>query len=287
MRTKVVPVSDISVGVRHRKDMGDLQRLADSIDAEGLLQPVGLTLDNELVFGERRLRAIRDILGWDRIPCAMVNVTSIAAGEYAENEIRKNFTTSERVAIAKAVEEKAPERRGKPAKGPKAANGKKPENFPELHKGEETRQAAAKAAGFGNETTYRQAKKAVEKGSPELVKAMDEGAIKPSVAAKLADLPKREQKKAIAGGKVAIKQAVSPPPPPKPTYPLSLGFTKTLADIVALLNLVREDHKTMPAMFKDKRWDPGATEYVVQMVHSLQQTFTAMDKEIRSAKVVR
>ena len=28
-----------------------------------------------------------------------VNVTSIAAGEYAENQIRKDFTTSERVAI--------------------------------------------------------------------------------------------------------------------------------------------------------------------------------------------
>ena len=32
----------------------------------------------------------------------VVDVSSILAGEYAENEVRKDFTPSERVAIAKA-----------------------------------------------------------------------------------------------------------------------------------------------------------------------------------------
>lgn len=51
-------VTDIKVGRRHRKDMGDLKSLAQSIKEEGLLQPVGVTSDMKLVFGERRLRAV-------------------------------------------------------------------------------------------------------------------------------------------------------------------------------------------------------------------------------------
>ena len=42
--------------------MGDLEGLARSIEEVGLLQPIGITEDGELVFGERRLLAVRDIL---------------------------------------------------------------------------------------------------------------------------------------------------------------------------------------------------------------------------------
>ena len=41
-----------------------------------------------------------------------IHLPSIVQGEYAENELRKDFTTSERVAIAKAVEEEIGDRRG-------------------------------------------------------------------------------------------------------------------------------------------------------------------------------
>ncbi|MCP4600497.1 MAG: ParB N-terminal domain-containing protein, partial [Proteobacteria bacterium] len=58
-----LPISAISIGPRHRKDMGDLVKLACSIGTCGLLQPVGITKDNELVFGHRRLLACKDILG--------------------------------------------------------------------------------------------------------------------------------------------------------------------------------------------------------------------------------
>ena len=59
---KELKITDIKVGGRHRKEMGDLTSLADSIRQEGLLQPIGVTEKLELVFGERRLRATRDIL---------------------------------------------------------------------------------------------------------------------------------------------------------------------------------------------------------------------------------
>lgn len=78
------------------------------------------------------------------------------------------------MAIAKAVELELGERRGRPSK-------ENTENFPELNsdKGKETRQIAAEKAGFGNETTYRQAKKVVETGTLVLVNALDENRINP------------------------------------------------------------------------------------------------------------
>ena len=53
-----VKISEIKIGDRFRRDMGDLEGLAVSIATEGLLQPIGITEDNLLVFGERRLLAV-------------------------------------------------------------------------------------------------------------------------------------------------------------------------------------------------------------------------------------
>ncbi len=97
-----------------------------------------------------------------------MDVTSIVAGEFAENEVRKDFTVSERVAIAGAIEAEIGERRGRPSE-------ENPQHVAELN-GQETRDVAAEKAGFGNHETYRQAKSVVERGSPELVGAMDSGA---------------------------------------------------------------------------------------------------------------
>jgi ParB-like nuclease domain len=69
--------------------MGDLQPLADSIARQGLLQPVGITADRQLVFGARRVAACRDILGRTEIAVRIVDVTSIVEGEHDENQLRK------------------------------------------------------------------------------------------------------------------------------------------------------------------------------------------------------
>ena len=71
---KDIKIADIKVGNRHRKDMGSLTSLADSIRQEGLLQPIGVTNRLELVFGERRLRAVRDILKQKTILVRIVDV---------------------------------------------------------------------------------------------------------------------------------------------------------------------------------------------------------------------
>jgi len=146
-----IPIADVIIGDRHRKDLGDLEELAASTRAQGLLQPIGIgeilksipeargartdlqpgdgdgpklsstdaatavfeTIDgryaaghaaNLLVFGERRLRAVRDVLGYAEIHARIVNVTGILAGELAENNLRKGFSVSERVAILDTIE---------------------------------------------------------------------------------------------------------------------------------------------------------------------------------------
>ena len=73
----LLPIASIDIGERYRHDMGDLAALAASIEAVGLLHPIvvmGRDGGNRwlLVAGERRLRACRDILRWERIHVRIV-----------------------------------------------------------------------------------------------------------------------------------------------------------------------------------------------------------------------
>ena len=192
---------DIKVGNRHRKDMGDLTSLADSIRQEGLLQPIGVTDKLELVFGERRIRATRDILKKKTILARIVDVTSIIAGEYAENEVRKDFTPSERVAIAKAIERQVGNRQGQ------RTDKQRVQKIAQVDPGKRTRETAAEKAGFGNHETYRQAAKVVENGTPKLIQAMDEGRVSISAASILADADADEQEAVLELDEKAILQA--------------------------------------------------------------------------------
>ena len=199
----------VHVGERHRKDLGEIEVLAASIATEGLLQPIGITEENVLVFGERRLRAFQDVLRRETIPARVVHVRGITAGEYAENEIRKDFTESERVAIANAMEDALGNRQGQRTdiQGPCAppdeevgdhsAAGLR-ENFPEVQPGARTAEIAARMAGFGNRKTYEQAKKVVEQAVEEIVAQMDSGHLAISTAALIAsEHPERQRE--IAG----------------------------------------------------------------------------------------
>lgn len=189
---KMVPVSQIIVKDRYRADMGDLESLAASIRTQGLLQPIGLTERNELVFGERRLRACRDILGWSELPARIVNVTSIIEAERDENEVRKDFTPSERVAIAEAVKAELGNRQGQ------RTDKGLVQNVAQVQPGTKTRQITAKKAGFGNAETYRQAKAVTETGVPELVEKMDAGEVSISAAAVIAKQPAEKQVEIIS-----------------------------------------------------------------------------------------
>ena len=196
-----IRINDITIGERVRKDFGNLEPLAESIRELGLLQPIGVTAENLLVFGERRLRAVRDYLDWETIPARVVNIEAIILGEYAENELRKDFTVSERVAIGKQIEALLAGRRGSNQYRLKEL----PQNFGEALLGKETADVAAEKAGFGNPETYRQAKRVVEEGSDALIEAVDDG-LAVSTAEPLLKLTAAQIDKLRAEGIPALKR---------------------------------------------------------------------------------
>lgn len=182
-----MPCDQIRLGDRHRKDLGDLEVLASSISSVGLLHPPVVSKDGLLVCGERRFRAMRDILGWKTIPVIELEVSSIVEGEYAENEIRKDFTPSERVAIGKAIEAEIGSRQG--LRTDQGLVG----NCAQVASGVKTREIAAAKAGFDSPRTYERAKKVVEKAVDEVLGQMDSGDLSISAAAVIAEQPPERQ----------------------------------------------------------------------------------------------
>jgi ParB/RepB/Spo0J family partition protein len=102
--TETRHISDIKVGPRFRKDLGDLDMLAKSIQETGLLHPVVINQNNELIAGARRLEACKFLLGWTEIPVTIINLDDIVKGELHENTVRMDFKFSERIAILQEIE---------------------------------------------------------------------------------------------------------------------------------------------------------------------------------------
>jgi hypothetical protein len=96
-------IEDIIIGDRFRKDLGDIDSLANKIDDVGLLEPIGITPDNILIYGARRIAAYKR-LGRGEIPVIVIPLEDIIKGQLIENTARKDFTFSERQAILQEIE---------------------------------------------------------------------------------------------------------------------------------------------------------------------------------------
>ena len=102
----LVNISDIKTRKRVRKDLGDLKPLMDSLRRYGLLNPITLNNDYELIAGERRLEAAKAI-GWTSINAVIIeNITPLTQleMEMEENNQRKEFTDVELLAGYKRLE---------------------------------------------------------------------------------------------------------------------------------------------------------------------------------------
>jgi ParB-like chromosome segregation protein Spo0J len=109
-----LPLAEIVVKGRARKDMGDIDALAASIVEIGLLSPVAVNSRKELVAGGRRLAAVRK-LGWTRVPVQYVASADDAAvalkAEREENVCREPLKPTELVELGQRI---------KALEGPKA-----------------------------------------------------------------------------------------------------------------------------------------------------------------------
>ena len=105
MITQTLPINEIKVEDRQRKDLGDLSGLADSLQRIGLIQPVIVNKDRRLVAGGRRVAAANQ-LGWTHIPVAYRETLSEAELhelELEENKNRKDFTWQEECLLIEKI----------------------------------------------------------------------------------------------------------------------------------------------------------------------------------------
>lgn len=153
----MLKITEIIVGDRVRKDMGDLTSLAASMKLHGLLHPVVVKKDRTLVAGHRRLEAARQ-LGWKDIKVTVVDVEDLLTAERDENTERKDFTPTEAVAIGRLIEERhkakiAAQRHDQAVHAGKARQGKS--DVPKYTPAGKTEDVVGKAVGMSRMGYYR------------------------------------------------------------------------------------------------------------------------------------
>jgi ParB family chromosome partitioning protein len=100
-----VPIEDIKVRKRIRKDLGDIAALADSLKHFGQINPVVITKNNVLIAGERRLEAAK-YLGWRTINVSVAEFPDTLAKleyEVEENIQRRDFAPEEIAEATKRI----------------------------------------------------------------------------------------------------------------------------------------------------------------------------------------
>lgn len=266
----LVPVDQIKVQNRIRKDYGDIDELAASIKELGLIQPIIVTSDYILIAGERRLMAVKK-LGWKEIKAE----TTTAADrehqllmEIAENEKRKEFTPSERVAYGLELEQierlKAKERQAE--HGNTAPGRKNTQELSTLSVSGKTDDIVGSKVGMSGQS-YRRAKRVVESGDKELIDKMDSKEIGISTA----------YDKLKAKEKPASKPAV----PTKEQQPLPEGKSKFDVDFSFLTKESEETEEDkefnealdkmaseagLMAEFKDAICVPVVSEFILKSI---------------------
>ena len=181
MDTKMLHISEVRVAERIRKDNGGLEELANDIREHGLINPITVMEQSEggyvLIAGLRRLKAM-ERMGAKEIRATVM--TALEADEMlmleiAENEQRKEFTVSEKLAFAeklKAVE--AEKARVRKSAGGKGGLDQDVANWPHLQEQGRSRDIVAQKAGFTSTTQMRRAQ-AVSESRPDLMEQVDKG----------------------------------------------------------------------------------------------------------------
>ncbi len=214
MRQVEAAINKIKIRSRHRKELGDVEELARSIESIGLLHPIVLAGDGKLIAGRRRIAAY-EALGRDTIPANVIegldDLDAVLQAERDENLQRLDLAPSEAVSIGMEVEELASEEArlrqlsGKSPDGKAGGRGHKnlrPKLGPGFSANGRASVVAAKAAGMSR-ATYEKAKAIVESGDTKLIARMDE-------TGKVAGLHKELQRRRAAAE--LVKQGVALPP---------------------------------------------------------------------------
>lgn len=170
-------INEIIVGDRIRKNAVNIKELAEDMKENGQITPITVRVDNtgsyHLVAGFRRMKALQSI-GEDKIEAYVIpedDEERLLKMEISENEIREDFTKTERMECIKRIEEIE-------AKKAKARQGERTdikENSPASFG--QARDAVAEQIGISSNTIAREKKIIEHKDEidPEVFKNWDDG----------------------------------------------------------------------------------------------------------------
>lgn len=213
----------------------ELIALADDIEKNGQREPI-LILDGKILDGRNRNLACK-LKCIEPITQVVTGIDDPASYVLSLNLHRRHLTPSQASMCAtrarEVYEQQAKERQAENAK----RNNSKVENLPPLETSK-ARDAAGKAFGVSGRSVDF-AKKVIEKGIPELAKAVDEGRMAVSTAAVLASETEEVQREGIErhanrGGskpKKPPEKEVDRTPRPTGEYDLTKAFALSTADV--------------------------------------------------------
>lgn len=187
-----VDPDEVVVDGRIRKDCGNLDELADDIRENGLINPPTVYYDEDekyhLIAGERRLRACKKISSMRKIPVLVITdpigEERRLRMEISENEVRQDFSKSERVDYMKRLARieaiKAAERAKAGMKNPpqnSAEGGEDPVQNSAQGQTGKTRDIVASQFGISHDTMRREIEIVDHKADidPEDFAAWDDG----------------------------------------------------------------------------------------------------------------
>ena len=203
-QVRQIAISSIRVAERIRKENGSLDELAQDIQKHGLLNPITVMEEADggyvLIAGLRRMKAMEQLNVGEIRATVMspMEADEMLMLEIAENEQRKEFTVSEKLAFAEKLQlvekEKAHVRMSVHARDG-YVDSQGVGNCPPPETQGKVRSIVAKKAGFGSDRQMRRAKEVAEK-RPDLMDKVDKG--EQSISGAYRNMQQEEKPKAAA-----------------------------------------------------------------------------------------
>ena len=166
-QVRQIAISSIRVAERIRKENGSLDELAQDIQKHGLLNPITVMEQADggyvLIAGLRRMKAVEQLNAVEIRATVMspMEADEMLMLEIAENEQRKEFTVSEKLAFAeklRAVEQEKARIRMSVHARDGHSDGQGMANWPQAEEAGATRDIVARKSGFTSTTQMRRAK---------------------------------------------------------------------------------------------------------------------------------
>ena len=190
-QTTGIPIKQILISsiqrmqTHHDNNEEMIIRLSNEIKKQGLLRPIAVDLEHQLIFGGARLQACQ-LIGKTRITSWLLDLTTLLQKPFSLELLKSHCTISEWVAVGIALEKLFGHGHGGNRRHFQVQNSA-------LEPGKKIRDVIAQKLGFGSHFTYEQAKKIYRCNMPELIQAVDRKRISISTAVYLIQLPLEEQ----------------------------------------------------------------------------------------------